>query len=209
MSARSRPFGGGRAERRAVAAGAQASAKPVGRLVGERIAALRLDKRLTLDALAAGTGLTTSFLSKLERGRTSISVDNLRSISHFLGVEMVHFFEQTAPSSAVVIRKGEGTPLTIANTDAFGRSLITTTRSTLQATLYSTPPGQGRSVGFSHRGEEFVFLIRRRLLYAVGGAEYRLDAGDSLWHRSTEPHRWSCLGRTTALSLHVNTPPVW
>ena len=186
-----------------------AHARPVGREVGRRIAALRKDKRLTLEALAAGTGLNVSFLSKLERGQTSISVDNLRDVAHFLGVEMVHFFHGPERSSAVVTRKGKGTSLQIANTDAVGESLIATMSGSLQATLYSTPKGQGRTDGFSHPGEEIIYVLRGRVRYFVGSQEYVLSAGDSIWHRSAEPHGWRNIGATGSLTLHVNSPPIW
>jgi transcriptional regulator with XRE-family HTH domain len=185
------------------------SLRPIGKKVGEHIAALRLEKRLTLDALAVGTNLTTSFLSKLERGQTSISVDNLRTVAHFLGVEMVHFFERDEPSSVIVTRKGHGTPFFIENTEASGESLINSATSALQDTIYRTPPGQGRSSGFSHPGEELVLVIRGRIRYSVAEVPYLLGEGDSIWHKSSEPHRWTNVGRGPALSLHVNTPPVW
>lgn len=185
------------------------AARPIGKQVGERIATLRKTRGLTLNNLRHGTGLTQSYLSKLERGQTSISVDNLRAVAHYLGVEMVYFFEQNARSSAMVTRKGEGTPLVIGRTTATGESLVTTTRSKLQATLYRTPAGQGRAAGFSHVGEEFVFVIRGKIKYFVGEKGVILEAGDSIWHLSTEPHRWLNPARIPALSLHVNTPPVW
>lgn len=185
------------------------SARPVGRNVGKRIAALRLERGLTLEVLAKGTGLTPSYLSRLERGLTSISVDNLRNVAHFLGVEMVHFFGSEESQKAIVTRKGKGTPLVIAGTDVYGESLVTTTRSVLQATLYRTPPGEGRLTGFSHAGQEFVFILRGRLRYSVGESKFELASGDSIWHPSTEPHAWSNIGKTPAISMHVNTPPVW
>jgi transcriptional regulator with XRE-family HTH domain len=185
------------------------AARPIGTQVGERIAALRKTRGLTLENLDHGTGLTQSYLSKLERGQTSISVDNLRAVATYLGVEMVYFFEQNARSSATVTRKGDGTPLVIGGTEATAESLVTTTRSTLQATLCRTPAGQGRAAGFSHAGEEFVFVIEGRIRYFAGEKEVILKAGDSIWHLSTEPHRWLNPGRKPALSLHVNTPPVW
>lgn len=184
--------------------------RPIGKQVGERIAALRKTRGLTLEDLDRGTGLTRSYLSKLERGQTSISVDNLRTVAHYLGVEMVHFFQQqNGPSSAMVTRKGTGTPLVVGRSEATGESLVTTTRSTLQATLYRTPAGQGRAAGFSHVGEEFVFVISGKIRYFAGDKEILLESGDSIWHLSSEPHRWLNPGRTPAVSLHVNTPPVW
>jgi transcriptional regulator with XRE-family HTH domain len=193
----------------AAAAAGRRRQRPVGELVGARIAELRQERRMTLDALAAGTGLTPSYLSKLERGHTSISVDNLRRVAHFLGVEMVHFFEQEDVSKTAVTRRGRATRLRIAATDVYGESLIATSRSKLQATLYRTPPGQGRRRGFSHPGEEFVFVIRGRIEYQVAAASFTLSAGDGLWHRSEQPHMWMNRGKTAAITLHVNTPPVW
>ena len=48
--------------------------RPVGKDIGERISVLRRERHLSLEALAAEMGLTASYLSKLERGRTSISI---------------------------------------------------------------------------------------------------------------------------------------
>jgi transcriptional regulator with XRE-family HTH domain len=184
-------------------------AKPIGKQIGERIAALRLEKRLTLEGVAVGTGLTTSFLSKLERGQTSISVDNLRTVAHFLGVEMVHFFQDDAPLTVIVTRKNKGTPFLLGNTNASGESLINTARSMLQATLYRTPPGQGRASPFSHPGEEFVLVLGGRIRYKVGDTAFQLAEGDSIWHKSSDAHSWTNTGTAIALTLHVNTPPVW
>ena len=183
--------------------------KPIGKQIGERIAALRREKRLTLDGVAVGTGLTTSFLSKLERGQTSISVDNLRTVAHFLGVEMVHFFQDDAPLGVIVTRKSKGTPFLLGNTNATGESLINTARSTLQATLYRTPPGQGRSTAFAHPGEEFVLVLGGKIQYRVAESAYQLCEGDSIWHKSSDAHSWTNVGTLDALTLHVNTPPVW
>ena len=187
----------------------EVSVRPVGKDIGERISLLRRERRLSLEALAAGTGLTASYLSKLERGRTSISVDNLRNVAHFLSVEMVYFFEREESSSAVVMRGGTGPPLALSSNSAFGESLVTTKHSTLQATLYQSPCGEGRAAGFSHPGEEFVHVIRGQLRYWVGSREFLLSEGDSLWHRSYEPHSWQCVSKNAALTLNVNTPPVW
>jgi transcriptional regulator with XRE-family HTH domain len=187
----------------------KATPKRVGHAVGERITALRVEKALTLESVASGTGLTPSFLSRLERGHTTVSVDNLRRIARFLGVEMVHFFQSELPAELTVTRRNAGTQLSLDGTTAYGESLIGTTQSGLQATIYRTSPGQGRREGFSHTGEEFVFVIRGRLRYRAGQTEVTLRAGDSVWHKSTLPHLWKNTGSTVSVTLHVNTPPVW
>ena len=42
--------------------------------IGRRIMAVRRAQRLTIEALADASGLTKSFLSKVERGRATASV---------------------------------------------------------------------------------------------------------------------------------------
>jgi quercetin dioxygenase-like cupin family protein len=54
-----------------------------------------------------------------------------------------------------------------------------------------------------------VFVIGGRIRYRVADVEYLLGKGDSIWHKSSEPHGWKNVGSGPALTLHVNTPPVW
>ena len=57
-------------------------------LIGNRIRELRTLKGMTLQSLAAGTGLSLSMLSLVERGKTSPSIGTLIAISSALDVHM-------------------------------------------------------------------------------------------------------------------------
>src|SRR3954467_7008659 len=84
---------------------------------GDSIRAIRQKLGLTLNEVGRRTGMAVSTLSKLEKGRASLSFDKLLSISKALGVDMAELLEPAphhesagAPlrGRRVVQREGEG-----------------------------------------------------------------------------------------------------
>ena len=61
--------------------------------VGERLRTLRQFRRYTLQSVAARSGISESFLSQVERGRSNASIASLKRIADALGVSMADLFE--------------------------------------------------------------------------------------------------------------------
>jgi len=59
---------------------------------GKRIAFLRRDNDLTQDELAYKTGISTSYLSSIERGITDITISTVKRLAKALGVEITDLF---------------------------------------------------------------------------------------------------------------------
>lgn len=76
--------------------------------IGYRIKDLRNRQRVTLKELAEKTGLTTSFLSQLERDFTSSSVSSLEKIAQALNTKVGYFFEKEERKDLIFIKKGMG-----------------------------------------------------------------------------------------------------
>lgn len=74
--------------------------------IGYRIKNLRNRQRVTLAELAKRTGLTTSFLSQLERDLTSPSISSLEKIAQSLGAKVANFFETGEKKELIFIKKG-------------------------------------------------------------------------------------------------------
>ncbi|MBI5555839.1 MAG: helix-turn-helix transcriptional regulator [Elusimicrobia bacterium] len=74
--------------------------------IGYKIKSLRNRQRVTLAELAKRTGLTTSFLSQLERDLTSPSISSLEKIALSLGTKVANFFETAEKKELVFIKKG-------------------------------------------------------------------------------------------------------
>jgi transcriptional regulator with XRE-family HTH domain len=60
--------------------------------LGLKLKRIRTGKEITLSRLAESSGVTTSFISQVERGLVSPSIDSLRRISLSLGVDIADFF---------------------------------------------------------------------------------------------------------------------
>lgn len=179
--------------------------------LGLRIRAIRTGHGQTLADLAAVAGLTESFLSRLERGKTGVTLETLRKITNSWGLDLVDVLQEKSGPRPLVIR-GDGSTSVTARLDPDGvtssETLITRSGSALQATRYRSHTGGGRTKPLAHPGEEFVYLVSGAADYTVGDETFRLGAGDAIWHASTEPHSWVATSEDCTI-IHVNTPPVW
>src|SRR3954447_17002234 len=93
--------------------------------VGERLRELRRFRRATLRTVAARSGLSESFLSQVERGRSSASIASLRRIADALGVSMADLFDPDGIPRPRVLRRVERPALSFG---ILGRKLLLTPR---------------------------------------------------------------------------------
>ena len=93
--------------------------------VGERLRTLRRFRRCTLQTVAERSGLSESFLSQVERGRSNASIGSLKRIADALGVSMADLFEPDALPGPRVLRRDERPGLQFG---ILGRKLLLTPR---------------------------------------------------------------------------------
>ncbi len=60
---------------------------------------------------------------------------------------------------------------------------------------------------FKHRGEEYHYVIEGTVEYEIDSKTYRMEAGDSLWHKSDLSHTAKNVGDGKAVLIDVITPP--
>lgn len=180
------------------------------RQMGEGIRSIRKQRKISLERLSQKTSLSVSFLSQLERGKVNVSVENLRKIAESLEVQVLTFFSgETGNHLGTVTRKGNGPILKVEGSKAYCESLVIKNRANIQASVYSTPPGEGRSTPYVHNGEEMVYVIKGEVTYLLHDQDYHLRAGDSMHFRSEVPHSWKNSGKTESTMIVFNTPPSW
>ena len=73
--------------------------------LGERMRAIRLLRRKTLKEVAEAAGVSESFVSQLERGRTSASVASLQRLAGALGIEVSDLFATNGLPRPRVLRR--------------------------------------------------------------------------------------------------------
>ncbi len=173
--------------------------------LGQKIGRLRQERGLTLQEVSDGSGLTPSFLSRLERDKVNISVANLRKLALFFNVQMTHFFEgEDNQHTGQVVRPVDRIKLSLDDAAVQVFSLLPA-NGELEARLIEAQPGSGQQ-GFSGRGHQMVYLMRGKLHYVLGEEEYYLDEGDTLFYHDEMAHNWINIGPDTAVLLTISAP---
>src|SRR5947208_11394138 len=79
--------------------------------LGERLRAIRLLRRRTLREVAEAAGVSESFLSQLERGRSNASVASLQRLAAALGIEVSDLFAAEGLPRPRVLRRDARQPM--------------------------------------------------------------------------------------------------
>ncbi|HEX4780991.1 MAG TPA: XRE family transcriptional regulator [Usitatibacter sp.] len=172
---------------------------------GDTIRAIRKKLGLTLNEVGRRTGMAVSTLSKLEKGRVSLSFDKLLAISKALGVDMAELLEP-APhlegsstglrGRRVVQRAGEGQ---LVETRSYRQTYLATellhkrmTPIVVELRARSMEEFREEFGGLiRHPGEEFVHVLDGELeFHSELYAPLRLAAGDSMYFDSEMGHAY-------------------
>jgi transcriptional regulator with XRE-family HTH domain len=176
--------------------------------VGERLRALRQARRATLRAIAARSGLSESFLSQVERGRSSASIASLRRIADALGVSMADLFGPDGVPGPRVLRRNERPALSFG---ILGRKLLLTPRPLHHLEVFAGELEVGGSTGeqpYAHGDSEELFVVLSGTVQLeLGGEVFELERGDSIDYRSSIPHRISNVGQELAEVMWIISPP--
>jgi transcriptional regulator with XRE-family HTH domain len=176
--------------------------------LGERLRAIRRLRHRTLNDVAARAGVSESFLSQLERGRTSASVASLQRIAAALGIEVSDLFSSNGLPRPTVLRREAREPVVWGH---LGRKALLTPKPFHALEVVAAEFDPGGSTGeepYTHGdSEELLLVIEGRVHVQLGTDVYELNAGDSVHYRSSTPHRVSNPGTERAEVLYVITPP--
>lgn len=161
------------------------------RAIGSVIRSLRKEQELSLRDLADRTGFSVSFLSLVERGRSSLSLTSVYNIASALGVDVATFFLKAPPPDPLphVTHAGDGDELVILGSDHQYRVLSgRNVEREMEPLLVVLDPSDPVPDPVSHDGDEFIYILSGTITFMIGEQEYRLGTGDSIYFRALLPH---------------------
>ena len=175
-----------------------------------RVKRLRELKGVTLEELAARTGLTKSYLSKVERGVSVPSISTALKIAEAFETGVGDLFGVSASNSDfVVVRREERKPFSRKGANSgFRYEAITPgqTHGLFEAFVdhppFVEPPGYKRA---QHPGQEMVFVVKGRIEIAFPHNSVKLAAGDCIVFSGQLPHRLLSLRPQRAEALVIVT----
>ncbi|GAB2663017.1 XRE family transcriptional regulator [Prescottella soli] len=145
---------------------------------------------LTLESLAEDTGLTKSYLSKIERGISTPSIAVALKIARALDADVSQLFSDTPDNSVMAIeRRGERAQVDDSDDSAVYDAIATRMIGKAMQPFIVHPTTQIRSDYMEHPGEEFIFVKEGTVEVTIPNQVITLDAGDSLYFDANTPHR--------------------
>lgn len=181
--------------------------------IGGRIRALRKARALSLEALAARSHVALATLSRLENGKAGGTLTTHQKIATALTLSLADLYRDLpAPEEAEVrVMPADHAAERFQYDDKASAILLATQVSQkrmLPQLLTLHPKGRTALEHAPAGAERWVFGLRGAVEVQVGAQRYRVPAGQSLYFKADQPHRFRNAGRTVAKCLSVTTPVV-
>lgn len=158
--------------------------------IGESIRKVRLHSGFTQQDIADRCDLTKGMISKIENGKVVPAVGTLQRIARALGVKVAALMEAKENGNVRM------TLNPFANMESFTRtskgyrifSASNYPGQIMQPILIYTKKGELRPHEVVHQGEEFIYVLEGEMVFTVGGEQFLLRAGDSLYFDGMQKH---------------------
>jgi len=179
--------------------------------LGRRVRAARLARRLTLEEVVSRANFTVSWLSKLENGQLTPSLDGLVKLAEVLECGVDSLVQGlSVPPQYVVVKQGEGRtePARDSRSGYATESLADQWRDRAMNPMIVHLSGVGnRHHPDNHDGERFLLVLEGEVKLEYGDELIHLDRGDSVYIYAAIPHVLAPAGRGTAKVLSVSYDP--
>ncbi len=163
--------------------------------VAQKIRLLRRQQQLTVDQLAARSGLSKGYISRVENFRTKASLRALNLVAAALGVELIELFRSENASPEYVfgriddgefIDRNQGTEYGMKY---FALAFNKTDRRMNPFFIEYRPCEHEREL-MQHDSQEFFIVLEGELDYRIGSTENtrRMKKGDTVYLDARIPH---------------------
>jgi transcriptional regulator with XRE-family HTH domain len=182
-------------------------------IIPKNIRQLRKRRKMTLQRLADSTGLTKSYLSKLERSNKAPPYSTLNKIAVVLGVDIAFLLgenlQDTQDTRISFTKRNERKVFERAGSLSEGSlygyeyAALAFEKPGKNMEPYVIEPTFDEEAVFQHEGEEFLFVLEGRHEFIYDGKRYIMEEGDCVYFDSAVPHTGRSLGKKKAKLLAV------
>jgi transcriptional regulator with XRE-family HTH domain len=177
--------------------------------IGVRIKEQRKRKNFNLEDLSSKTGLTKSFLSQVERGLVSTSINSLRKIAEALDVSILYFFEDKHKYD-LVARAGTRPKISLPGLSEIIYEVITANLGQkVEVYLGKLSPGKSYDAEpLRVPPEECIYVLSGSLKVALD-QDCILNPGDSICFQGSSLKGYACVSEVETSWIAIITPPVF
>ena len=173
--------------------------------LGPRLRDLRRRQKMTLEKLAKRTGLTSSFLSQVERNITFPSVKSLREIASGLNTKVSCFFEEEEHRDFMFIKKDKRKNIVNDKLKSCYQVLASGLLDIRMepSLLILKVGGETEKQPHSDDGEEFGFVLQGKVELLRGLEKFIMEKGDSIYFKGIKSHKIVNIGSSEAKLLWI------
>lgn len=160
-------------------------------MLGNDLRALRLARGLRLADLARLSGRSIGWLSQVERGLSTPSIEDLRILARHLEVSLHRLFRGAVPEAGQghVVRRTARQPIR-TRVAGLVEQLVSVDQGDCFEVVHATAlPGARQFEPVVRQNQELGYVLSGRLDLWIGAQHYTLEAGDSFRIRG-EPFSW-------------------
>jgi transcriptional regulator with XRE-family HTH domain len=166
--------------------------------IGPRLRALRRDRGLTLEAIAADSGISVSTLSRLESGKRRPTLDLLIPLARSHRIAL----DQLVAAPATGDPRVHLTPLRHKR----GSVLVPLTQYPGRVQVFKQVLGPREPKLVTHSGYEWLYVLAGRLRLILGERHYVLNPGEVAEFNTEEPHWFGPADANAVELLHLFGP---
>jgi len=179
------------------------------RIIGTRIKEYRMSQNLSMRELGRRTNLSVSFLSQVERGLVSVSINSLKRIAEALDVSILFFLDDRLDDNPV-IRAGERKKVSPPGYKDYIEVISPSLGQKAEVILgHMSPGGSYESLPLKIPTDECIFIVEGSLQIVLEGKEYLLNPGDSISFKGSALSSFCCPSEEPASWVWVITPPAF
>lgn len=176
--------------------------------LGPNLRAIRLARSRTLAQVAGSAGISESWLSQIERGRSVPSVDILHNLASALGLPFHDLFEPPQDKRLRPLSESDRPRIDWGEGGAYKTLVTSRTDTAVDVFVGHFPPGASTGDAYVHGdASEVLLVLSGTVTVTIDGDEFVMNTGQSLEYRTSTPHRARNLSDAAASVLWVVSPP--
>lgn len=176
--------------------------------IGERIKSLREEKGLSIEDLSKMTGFDIDFLKTIEKNEAQPQLGTIIKLSKALDSALGRLLSGVGNKMYSITRKNEQKIIS-RSTSHKGEKQVYTYKSLapevqgrhMEALIVQLDENPDSEMSV-HDGEEFIYVLSGVIELKIGGEQFELEPGDSVYYLSTTEHLVSSKsGKATILAV--------
>lgn len=181
-------------------------------LIGQTIAQLRKDNKMSQRALAEQAGIAHSAVSSIENGKVSPSVSSLQKIVNVFAMSLSDFFTleiHNQPVNKVVISSDN---LIEIGNEQVSMKLVCNGKKNRQLGFLIESYGPETNTGvvkIEHVGEEAGTVLEGEIELIYGDQSYLIKSGESYLIDTSIPHKFVNKSKEPCKMISAHTPPTF